>query len=95
LTAKPLQTIIHNGFEAVEVDISGHFPATVEWVNVAQLSGSKDIYVTPSIKTSILGTGIEVSGVGVNRHCLEERSFKISLNPVLKVFAGHPTYLDW
>jgi len=96
LTAKPLRQDT-NTAELDEIDISGHLPATVEWVNVAQKSGSKDIHLTPSMKATVLGSGIEMAGVGVNKHGLEEleRSFKISLNPVLTVLAGHPTYLDW
>ena len=98
MTAKPLQPVQNtNSVDPDEINISGHLPATVEWVNIAQNSGSKDIYLTPSVKATVLGSGIEVGGIGVNRHGVEEleASFKISLNPVLTVLDGHPTYLNW
>ena len=49
------------------------------------------------MKATVLGSGIEVGGIGVNRHGLEEleTSFKISLNPVLTTLNGHPNYLNW
>lgn len=78
-----------------QIDISGHFPSTAEWVEVAKQSGSRDVYATPSIGVNVLGTGVDMSGVGVNRHMPEERSYKISLNPVQQVLDNHPTYLKW
>jgi hypothetical protein len=76
-----------------QIDISGHFPLAVEWAEVARLSGSKDIFITPNIGVNVLGSGVGISGVATNKHIPEERSYKISLNPVQKVLANHPTYL--
>jgi hypothetical protein len=99
LSAKPLRMSAEKSDDQAEdadqIDISGHFPSTAEWVEVARLSGSKDVYIAPNIGVNVLGTGLDISGVGVNRHFPEERSYKISLNPVQQVFANHPTYLKW
>jgi len=61
LSAKPLRTSAEqtneNYKDAEQIDISGHFPSTAEWVEVAKLSGSKDIYATPNVGVSVLGSG--------------------------------------
>jgi len=98
LSAKPLRTTAENANKdeyPEQIDISGHFPTTAEWVEVARLSGSKDVFITPNIGVNVLGSGVDMSGVGMNRHMPEERSYKISLNPVQQVLANHPTYLKW
>jgi len=97
LSTRPsrLSTQDTKSIELGKVDISEYFPETTEYAHVAQLSGSRDTYGTPCIKTMVLGTGIEVSGVGINKHRLEEKSFTITLDPVLNALGDHPTYLEW
>lgn len=77
------------------IEIASHIPNKTEWVRVAKTSEKKETSITPNVKISALGSGLEASGLGVNREGVEERSFKIMLDPRKKVITGSPTCLEW
>jgi hypothetical protein len=77
------------------VDILGHFPSKEEWAEVARVSGTKEIKMTPEVQVTAVGTGVQMAGVGMNWSGSEERSYKICLNPQLKAMGGHPMCLRW
>ena len=92
LTARGLQTDVKDN---EGIDILQHLPHEVEVVRVGRRSDSKAIFLVPNIKATVLGTGIEAGGVGVNTQRQEVQSFVISLRPQLKKFGSDPGCLVW
>jgi hypothetical protein len=95
LTARALQIDADHAKDNEGIDIFKHLPHEVEVVRVGRRSDSKSIFLVPNIKATVLGTGIEAGGVGVNTQREEVQSFVISLRPQLKKFGSDPGCLVW
>ncbi|KZP33178.1 hypothetical protein FIBSPDRAFT_847772 [Athelia psychrophila] len=78
-----------------EIDITGRYPATTQWVEVKRQTGTKDILVTPNIQLNAGAGGGGISSVGVNRHQSDNRSYKISLDSKQEAIVGQPVSLRW
>lgn len=78
-----------------EINIAGWFPERTQWVEVSQRSGAKDVLGAPAVKVNVLGTGVELSGLGVNKRYADTQSYKISLNPKEEALENLPKSLYW
>jgi hypothetical protein len=78
-----------------KVRISDHIPQKPEYVLLGQQSELRNSYMAPTIKANILGSGGELSGLGVNMQKTELTSFTILLVPMLDTHDGQPNYLQW
>ncbi|KAJ7590141.1 hypothetical protein C8J56DRAFT_589061 [Mycena floridula] len=81
--------------ENVQIEISEHFPASCEYIQVMRCAGTKQIVMLPKVGVNVLGSGAEFGGIGIKKSQDDSVSHTISLHPVRRVLAGHPTYLDW
>lgn len=77
------------------IRISNYIPHTPEYVLLGQQSEWRNIFIAPKIRADVLGSGAELSGLGVNKQRLEQQSYTISLVPTLDTDDGQPDYLQW
>jgi hypothetical protein len=51
--------------------------------------------MAPDINVTALGTGVEMSGLGMTKQRVEQQKFKISLVPTLSTPDGEPDCIQW
>jgi len=95
LSANPAPSTSPSAAEAEQIDILEHLPTQAEYVQVAWKSGSKTIHLTPSIQLTTPVGGGGISGLGVEKHRVEEKPLLISLTPMRKEIKGTPVSLTW
>ncbi|THU81059.1 hypothetical protein K435DRAFT_972486 [Dendrothele bispora CBS 962.96] len=72
-----------------------HFPVHDEYLEVRRKSGTKDIYVKPTLRVDVIGAGAELSGVGRTEHQNLDKSYCISLKSTKFEPANAPRTIQW
>ncbi|KAF7974386.1 hypothetical protein HWV62_12216 [Athelia sp. TMB] len=78
-----------------EINISTSFPEEDQYLEVKHRSGSKEVQAVPSVKVNVMGSGVELGGVGWKKHSDDDHLCQISLHPAKRTIENHPTYLRW
>lgn len=95
LPSPPTGEAIEQSLDTAEINIAGRYPTITQWVEVKRQTGTKDVLVTPNIQFNAGAGGGGISGVGVDRHQSDNRSYKISLDSKQEAFVGQPVSLSW
>jgi len=95
LTARTLQAGADATNDNEGIDICNHHPHEVEVIRVGRRKDLKTIFLVPTVKATILGSGLEMSGMGVNTQREHDRTFVVSLRPRLTKLGTDPSCLVW
>jgi hypothetical protein len=66
-----------------------------QYVKVGHLSGSTDFHATPVLNVNALGGGVGVSGVGVDKHRVDDQPYLISLSAIRLTLSDQPRCISW
>lgn len=77
------------------IDILEHHPQMEQYVQVGRLSGSTDFHATPMLNISTLGGGVGMSGVGVEKHRVDDQPYLISLSAIRLSLTDQPRCISW
>lgn len=91
----PLNAAPIGKFDSDEINITEQYPPTAEHAQVDFDSGWTETNIDPNVSFSAGPVGAQLSGVGRRKHRVTEKPFTISLEPMVDVIDGQPTYLSW
>jgi hypothetical protein len=66
-----------------------------QYLKVGRLSGSTEFHATPVLNVSALGSGVGVSGVGVDKHRVDDQPYLISLSAIRLTLSDQPRRISW
>lgn len=77
------------------LNIATSHPNQGQWVEVSKQTGTREVSATPNVKVNAVGVGLEIGGVGVNKHQDINKSYLISMHPSLETLEDQPSKLKW
>lgn len=95
LPPAPTGEAIETPQDATEINITGRYPATTQWVEVKRQTGTIEILAAPNIQVTAGAGGGGISGLGVNRQQSNNKSYKIMLDSKQEAIVGRPVSLSW
>lgn len=78
-----------------KIDIFEHYPKMEQFLKVGRLSGSTDFHATPVLNVNTLGGGVSLSGVGVDKHRVDDQPYLISLSAIRLTLSDQPRCISW